>query len=80
MELTTTEKIPVWALCSIFNDDYTGLNDEDIKTLKKWLSQDWIQGATFEIVHDDNEMYDAYFSYFPAFGLGSDVVDVNIWK
>lgn len=80
MKLITTEKIPVWALCAIFNGDRTGLTVEDEKVLDEWLSQDWLTGATFEIVHDDNGDYDSYFSHYPAFGLGSDVVEVNIWN
>ena len=79
MKLITTEKIPVWALCTIFNGDPCDI-DEDQKILDEWLSQDWLQGVTFEIVHDDKDDYEAYFSNHPAFGLGSDVVDVNIWK
>lgn len=80
MKLITTEKIPVWALSAIFNGDYTGLTDEDERVLDEWLNQEWIKGTTFEIVHDDCENFETYFSYYPAFGLGSDVVDVNIWK
>lgn len=79
MRLITTEKIPVWALSPIFNGDPCE-TDEDQRILDEWLSQEWLQGVTFEIVHKNSENYEAYFSYYPAFGLGSDVVDVNIWK
>ena len=31
--------IPVWALSALINADYTGLEDEDIELVNKWLDE-----------------------------------------
>ena len=64
------ESIPVWALCALINNDYSGLEDEDITLIDKWLET---SGYTYVCCPDDDE--EIYFSGFPAFGFASDVID-----
>lgn len=64
------ESIPVWALCALINNDYSGLEDEDITLIDKWLET---SGYAYVCCPDDDE--GVYFSGFPAFGLASDVID-----
>ena len=39
MQLIGTYKIPTFAICAIEYNDYSGLNDDDEKVIKDFLSQ-----------------------------------------
>ena len=64
----TTEKIPVWALCALINDDWTGINDEDFELIAEWQSR----SRLVVICPTD---YDEYFTSVPAFGKACNVMD-----
>lgn len=64
------ERIPSWALCAIINDDRTGLEDEDIEILDKWLNEN-----RYDLVCPPNDEDEGYFTHYPAFGLPCDVYD-----
>ena len=64
------ERIPVWALCALINGDYSGLEDEDITLVEKWLED---TGYNYVCCPDDDE--EPYFDPFPPFGLATDVID-----
>ena len=65
-----TEQIPAWALSAIVNDDYSGLEDEDIKLIEDWFEE---TGYTHVCCPSDDD--EPYFSPCPAFGLACDVYD-----
>ena len=64
----TIEKIPTYALCALINDDWTGLDDEDINNIKYWRTKNNI--AVICPVNDEE-----FFTHYPAFGLACDVLD-----
>lgn len=66
---TTLEPIPVWALCYLINADPSGLEDDEIKSIDKWMEQ---SGVKYVCIPEEEN---PYFSAFPAFGLASDVYD-----
>ncbi len=75
-----TEKIPDYALCPIFNDDYSGLmvgteeqQKEDEDNIRNFL--ELYDGCDFELAGEE-----AYFSYYPAFGLPCMVYDVDVFQ
>ena len=67
-----TEQIPVWALCAIINDDYTGLSPEECKTIMDWLDE-----THYDIIEPPHDDDSPYFCSHPAFGLASDVYDLE---
>lgn len=74
MKTITIEKVPCWAVCPIVNDDYSGLNDEDVSILENWLKK----------LDEDNiclrgpiEGTESEFEPYPAFGLASDTIDFS---
>lgn len=66
------EKIPTWAICAIVNADYSGLEDEDIEILEKWLDT-----CGYDHICCPNEDAEPYFTPCPAFGLACEVYDVE---
>lgn len=68
-----TESIPTWALCYLINGDSTGLNDNELAMIDKWYADNNVQTITTAPENEGN-CY-PYFSYFPAFGLASEIVD-----
>ena len=58
--------IPEWAVCPIEYRDYSGINEEDERTLQNWMQSLKRDNATWDIVFtsDTNE-----FNSHPAFGL-----------
>lgn len=64
----TTEKIPVWAICALINDDWSGLTDEDIDMISDWQSTQRL----FVIAPTD---YNEYYTSVPAFGKPCMVMD-----
>lgn len=65
----TTEPIPTWALCALVNDDWTGVTEEDKKTIDEWFERSKIKRVVGPI------SYDEYFTHYPAFGLACMVMD-----
>lgn len=70
------EPIPVWALCYLINGDAARLTQEDIDTVDKWWTDNKVQNVS--PVSENNGDTSPYFSYFPAFGLATDVMDCHI--
>lgn len=71
------ESMPIWSLCYIINGDPSGLSDDDIAQIDAFYESYKKQGLHICIVspHDGD---DGSFSYFPAFGLGCDVIDCDV--
>jgi hypothetical protein len=63
------ESVPTWALCALINGDFTGLEDEDITLVEKWLKT-----TGYTVISPDDES-ESYFDPFPAFGLATDCID-----
>lgn len=68
-----TEPIPTWALCYLINGDSTGLTESDIALIDTWYADNKVQTITTASEHEGNTH--PYLSYFPAFGLATEVVD-----
>ena len=56
-----TVSMPTWALGAIFNDDFTGLDDEDERLVRGWIKEN---PGTYDI-QDEQE----YFTHRPCIGL-----------
>lgn len=79
MKQFAVEKVPVWALPYIINDDPTGLGDNEIEQVDEWMRA--FPGPIVVWPKFDKEgNFDSppYFEPCPAFGLACDVVDCNI--
>jgi hypothetical protein len=70
------DDVPTWALCSIYNGDDSGLEDEEIEQVNRWCKQ-WQDKAaelgghvvySTEKDDDGNDITDE-FNHNPAFGL-----------
>lgn len=72
----TLEKIPVWALCYLVNSDPSGLTDGDIAIADEWWEKNNV--VSVSPASDEEGNSHPYFSHYPAFGLGSDVLDCNV--
>lgn len=70
MELTT-EKIPTYALPALVNGDDDSLTQEDVENITSWMKRAGIK----QVIAPTDEEYQPYFSYYPAFGKATDVVD-----
>ena len=66
------EQIPVWALCALINDDYTGLSSEDCEAVIGWLKD-----THYDIIAPPQDNNSPYFCARPAFGLPCDVYDIE---
>lgn len=71
-------KIPVWAVPYLMNDDPSGLKDNEKDIADKW----WTENKAFGMapVSEDEGECLPYFDPFPAFGLGSEVIDCNVMR
>ena len=72
----TTEKIPTWSLCYLINGDATGLTDDEIRMIDKWMN-DW-QVQIVSPVTDGEGNALPYFSHYPLFRLPTEVEDCYI--
>lgn len=63
--------VPVWALCYLINDDPTNLEDGEKEIIDEWRSKNHI----LDVFCPDDVDSDSYFSYYPPFGKGCDVVE-----
>lgn len=68
--------IPVWAMCYIFYGDLDSVSEEEQAIIDAWWSRNNVVAVS--PVQDDEQGLTPYFDYFPAFGLGSDVIDCNV--
>lgn len=73
LQLVATENIPQYAVCYIEYGDGSGLEEEDIKNIDKFLSS--YPGATF----DYKEGTEGFVAY-PAFGLACDCIETDIYQ
>lgn len=67
---TTLERIPTWALCYLINGDSTGLESNEIETIREWIYDNKILDVLPPKSDDEG-----YFTHYPAFGLACDVVE-----
>lgn len=72
----TTESLPTWSLNYIINGDATGLTDDEIRMVDKWLN-DWQVEIVSPITDKDGDTH-PYFSHRPLFGLPTEVEDCDI--
>lgn len=72
----TIEKIPVWAMYYLVNGDYSGITEEDKAIVDEWWERNNV--VSVSPASDDEGNCFPYFSHFPAFGLGSDVIDCSV--
>ena len=72
----TTEMIPTWSLCYLINGDATGLTDDEIRMIDKWMN-DW-QVQIISPLTDEEGNAQPYFSRYPLFGLPAEVEDCDI--
>ena len=72
----TTEEIPTWSLCYLINGDATGLTDDEIRMIDRWVN-DW-QVQIVSPVTDEEGNAHPYFSRYPLFGLPAEVEDCDI--
>lgn len=72
----TTEKIPTWSLAYIINGDLTALKDDEVQTIDRWMKQWQVQDVS--PVTDGEGNTQPYFTYYPLFGLPSEVEDCEI--
>ena len=72
----TTEKIPTWSLCYLINGDTTGLTDDEIRMIDKWMN-DWQVRIVSPLTNGDGNAQ-PYFSHYPLFGLPAEVEDCDI--
>ena len=75
LKLYCTEKVPEWALPAIFNDDWSGLTEEDAEQVRDFLED--FYGATFDVPRAEEPYFTAY--PYSSFKGASDVVDVDIY-
>ncbi len=70
------EPIPVWAMCYLVNADTEGITDEEKAIIDEWWERNNV--VTVSLATDEDGSSHPYFSHYPAFGLGSDVIDCNV--
>jgi hypothetical protein len=46
--------LPSWTLCSLFNNDDSGLEERDIQSLDKWISKKVKQHVSFHAVDSED--------------------------
>ena len=72
------EKIPTWSLGYLINGDPTGLSEEEIQMIDNWV-RSWGVENVVPIEDEDGIENTEYFSYYPLFGLATDVQDCRIY-
>lgn len=68
-------RVPTWALNYLVNGD-SGLSPEDKKLVDDWVEKTRDGGRIDVCCH--RAWYEIYFSWAPAFGLASNVVDCDV--
>ena len=65
-------QFPSYALCALFNGDFDGLEDEDIKHIEKFMEDN----KHIDVFDDKEPDQEPYFTHYPEFGLACNVVDL----
>ena len=65
-------QFPSYALCALFNGDFSGLEEEDIKHIEKFMKDN----EHIDVFDDKEPDQEPYFAPYPEFGLACDVVDL----
>ena len=77
IEPLTTEKVPEWAICYLWNGELEGLNDKEIKAVQDWENMliefakernPKMKFVGLEYDFHDGEDAETYFTRCPAFG------------
>lgn len=74
LHLIETVQLPTWALCYIFNNDSSGLSDDEVQQVDSWY--DGYTGGVTVALSADNE---SSFTTSPEFGLACDCETADIW-
>lgn len=75
------EGIPVWATYWMDCGEDDSLTDDDIRLIEDFYARYEEMGMRIWGVYpheDESGAWEPYFSYFPAFGPGSEVVDCDV--
>ncbi len=72
----TTEKLPTWSLCYLINGDTSGLTEDEVHMIDRWIS-DW-RVLIVSPLTDEEGNAQPYFSHNPLFGLPTEVEDCDI--
>lgn len=76
VKLDDNIKLPTWALCPLFNADYSGINDEQEKEFDEWYAEMVEKHGQITInIQDETSNFEPY----PAFGLADNCVVAAIW-
>jgi hypothetical protein len=65
-------QFPSYALCALFNGDFSGLEEKDIKHIEKFMKDN----EHIDVFDDKEPDQEPYFTPYPEFGLACDVVDL----
>ena len=65
-------QFPSYALCALFNGDFSGLEEEGIKHNEKFMKDN----EHIDVFDDKEPDQEPYFTHYPEFGLACDVVDL----
>lgn len=73
--------IPSYAICAIENDDFSGLENEDIDNINQFLSMlDEAMPNGYTFWWDEESLNSPYFSRTPEFGLPADCVLLRVYE
>lgn len=67
--------IPAWSVCYLFNDDPSGLSDEDIEAVDQWVKSMIEDGYNVSSLSPVDVEEEPRFTTRPAFGLACDCVE-----
>ena len=65
-------QFPSYALCALFYGDFSGLEDDDIKHIEKFMKDN----EHIDVFDDKEPDQEPYFTPYPEFGLACNVVDL----
>jgi hypothetical protein len=65
-------QFPSYALRALFNGDFSGLEEEDIKHIEKFIKDN----EHIDVFDDKEPDQEPYFAPYPEFGLATNVVDL----
>ena len=68
-----TYEIPTYAISAIEYWDFSGLNDDDERNIKEFISANFPNG----FICDWKGIDDPHFTHYPIFGKGCDVVECD---
>ena len=76
LELIGTFQIPTFAVCCIEYWDLSGVDDDDEKEIKDFISSNFPNGFIANWENIENP----YFCTTPSFGKPTDCIDVDFYK